>query len=317
MNIEHAFRAAEAAAERTLFTRASAALPTDIFVGKADGRLAIEIRSQDAPPHAPHLAALSISISRSPRGYWSILLSLLRSELRFLFIRLAEDLVRATAHGSSNAGAVVVQRLLQWQRLLAPGPREALSEAQLRGLLGELLFLRDQAIPALGETSAILGWKGPFNAPRDFEFADRDVEVKTIREGARTIQVSSLEQLDTDVRPVFMWVTDIALRTCARGVRPASSAANLVADLRQQALSDAIASEHLEQGLLAAGYSDCEAYEEQEIVSGRTWCIAIREAFPRITRGATPPGVTSCNYDISWPVASQFAGASWHSEGSC
>ena len=67
---------------------------------------------------------------------------------------------------------------------------------ELRGLVGELLYLERVAIPKYGIEAAVACWVGPKGADQDFVSQDKRIEVKTIREGADRVRISSAEQLD-------------------------------------------------------------------------------------------------------------------------
>jgi hypothetical protein len=49
----------------------------------------------------------------------------------------------------------------------------------LRGLLGELIILKDAIAPRFGNDAAVNGWVGPHDAPQDFLVAGIAIEVKT------------------------------------------------------------------------------------------------------------------------------------------
>ncbi|MBK7081397.1 MAG: PD-(D/E)XK motif protein [Betaproteobacteria bacterium] len=55
----------------------------------------------------------------------------------------------------------MVERLKWWQRLLSRGQSGVLGAMELRGLVGELLFLGDYAIPSFGAKLAVDSWVGP------------------------------------------------------------------------------------------------------------------------------------------------------------
>ena len=72
--------------------------------------------------------------------------------------------------------------------------KELISDEQIKGLIGELLFLTDNMIPNYGETRAIQAWSGQEMTRKDFSIDDTWVEVKTIDFGKPTVVISSLEQ---------------------------------------------------------------------------------------------------------------------------
>ncbi len=70
---------------------------------------------------------------------------------------------------------------------------------QLRGLFGELWFLRTVAIPSVGSLAAVHAWKGPLGSPQDFQLLDGLVEIKTILPGGHKEQSLRLNSLSMEV----------------------------------------------------------------------------------------------------------------------
>jgi Putative PD-(D/E)XK family member, (DUF4420) len=311
MSIEDLFREAESAIGDSLFRRTSETAHVDLFVGRESGTLAIQLRSTDKPPSAPSIAALQIDVFPQADGTWWTLVRLLRPELRFLFVKLAEDLVRTTGDAVADAGNILMTRLAQWQRLFAPGPRKVLSDEGKRGLAGELSFIRDELVPEIGIREALSAWRGPFMAPRDFELQHCSIEVKAIRDTARALSISSLEQLDASTLPLYLWVRSVSLTPLQNDRHPTESLASLVQQIRSMAQHDPLAAEHFEHALAATGYHDHVDYGREQLTLLRRWCIEVREGFPRIERRSVPAGVLSCSYDISWHEATRFECDTW------
>jgi hypothetical protein len=311
VTLDGLFKKAEESTTDSVYTRASETHPVDVFVGIDHQLLAIQVRSFDRPPIPPRIAAISIEVNPPRAGKWSTVIKLRRPDLRYLFVKLAEDLLRETDKGEATAGRVVMTRLAQWQRLLAAGPLGILTESERRGLAAELAFLRDEVVPKLGIRPGIAAWKGPFQAPRDFEVTECDIEVKALRDGTRTLAINSLEQLELATKPIYLWVQTVELGTPLDIGLPEHSLASLVQDLRTAINSDSEAAEQFEHALRAAGYEERPEYSREPLTIGRHWCLRVREDFPRIERRATAAGVLSCTYDISWPEVSRYECGTW------
>lgn len=306
MTLADLFDKADATPLGPVYTRVSPDHPVDVFVGSSDRMLAIQVRSPDHPPSPPHLAALDIQIYPHNDGRWSTVIRLRRRELRALFVRLAEDLVRATAANPEVAGHAAISQLARWQRLFAPGPVAGLSAPRQRGLFAELLFLRDELLATMSPRMAVAAWKGPFDAPRDFELADFDVEIKAVQPGARSLTISSLEQLDVTYKPVYLWVQTLVHTPIPEGASSRATLNTLVSELREAFTSDPRALEDFEAALQAAEYSDSPDYEKQQVDIGTRLRFHVREDFPRLERSATTSGVLDCTYNLSLPDLAPF-----------
>lgn len=66
------------------------------------------------------------------------------------------------------------------------------------GLIGELLFLKDQLSKSIGFSEALKSWSGQELTHKDFSYGDTWTEVKTIRRSSQSVRISSLEQLDSE-----------------------------------------------------------------------------------------------------------------------
>src|SRR5688500_10582400 len=89
----------------------------------------------------------------------------------------------------------LLARLVQWQSLLSRGLKRLLDDREIRGLIGELSFLRDELIPRFGPP-AVLFWQGPNGLPQDFALGSYLFEVKTHLAGdSPKVLISCPEQL--------------------------------------------------------------------------------------------------------------------------
>ena len=102
-----------------------------------------------------------------PKRALDLRVSLLERSLLPVFAALSRDIVAYTRSGvdKSRLGQAVVRRLVHWRTLL---DREAagLGEATLRGLIGELLVLRDRLLPVVKPLQAIFDGGEPSAHPR-------------------------------------------------------------------------------------------------------------------------------------------------------
>ena len=142
--------------------------------------------THEAPPNIPPPGIVEVACNQRGDAEWAIVLQLARPEFDELFGRLCQDLVDSTRDATPNTGGeLFLRRLARWRRLLEVGRRKTLSEAELRGLIGELRFLQTVAIPRAGPEVAVKGWLGPLASAHDFLFAASLVEIKTCVPGSQ------------------------------------------------------------------------------------------------------------------------------------
>jgi hypothetical protein len=293
------------------FLRVSAAHPIDLFVGTEDGKRALLLLCDQEPPEVPLFDAITVSRRQREDGRWALLISLERRDLSALFAYLAEDLILTTERETrgQQASEHIIERLKWWQRLLSRGQSGVLGHLELRGLVGELLFLRDLAIPAFGPRNAVDAWVGPLEAPRDFRFAELDVEVKTLTRDASTIRISSLEQLERAGAPILL--ATIVLESAADKSGGATSVQSIVERVKALCEPDADVVAALSQRLWAAGYVERPEYEGLLFLSKPPVFYVCVDEFPRISRAEIPKGVVQCIYQIAIASISQFRTTDW------
>ena len=221
-----------------------------------------------------------------------------------IFTALVADLLVRLAQVAAEPGGVVVNRLGEWQRMLAGVSPDGLSREQQRGLFGELHTLSDLFLPTFG-ADALYAWTGPDQQLQDFQFEQGSVEVKTVTgHDANRVRISSERQLD-DAGPGALFLVTLALdaRQGGRGV----SLPELVRQVRNQAANLGDAGE-LEQRLVRAGYLDTQSrlYEDRRYALRRRTVHRVTDGFPRITEQTRPVGVSDVVYTVDLLAAARF-----------
>lgn len=264
----------------------------DLFAGfDLDGRRVLMLVADNAPPELPEAGIIEVNVTRRSDGRCNLLFRLGRPEYQELFGRLCQDLIEISRDSRPEDGtAVLLLRLDRWKRLLESGPRKGLSNLQLRGLFGELWFLKTAAIPSVGSLAAVHAWRGPLGAPQDFQLFDGLVEIKTILPGAHKVSISSAEQLEHGTAPMQLGVFVVDPTS---GVSVPS-----VIDEIKVALAISSAVTEFDLRLAEMGYT---VRQEQElvmfsIVESRFYHVD--KAFPSLTISAIPPGISGLTYDI-------------------
>ena len=281
------------------FQRVDEDHPLDFYIGVdiSDHRVLLLVMESEL--HVPvQSQAIQVLCRQRQDGRWALMFSLLRPDLGVIFSHLCEDLVESSRKISdkSKAGELILSRFVYWQRLLRSGSTGLLDESVQKGLLGELLFLQRLALPVYGAISALEGWVGPLNAEQDFRYVDRIFEIKTIGPDALTVKISSAEQLDDTDRPIQLVLA--VLDQTDRIDADAFCLLSIVAELRQELLSDPAASALFDDRLLSIGYFDRDEYSTRFFRFDRFRHFAICEGFPRIMQSRLSSAIGSVRYEL-------------------
>lgn len=223
-------------------------------------------------------------------------LSLISVDENEVFTRMCCDLINYSQSGMNESDAFkrFERRCRQWQNLFANAADGLMSKEAQRGLIGELLFIRDQIVKAERSIEEIVeGWKGPRGANQDFSYADGWIEIKTVLDQARTVKISSLDQLSR--LDVGRFVINRLLQSVG--------AQNFTLNSLVKTLSEQIAVEpntfQLFEGLLIeAGYVERTEYDEDHYILLETLTFDVDDKFPRLIRSKLPPALVEASYSI-------------------
>lgn len=285
--------------EHRVFRRVDENHPLDLYAGiNQEGHRVLLLVTNREPPSVPVPGAVEVIVTQREDGAWAVIVQLARPELAELFGRLCQDLVETTRSSiREHGGEALVQRLHRWRKLLEPGRQTTLSERELRGLLGELWLLDTVVLPRLGLAAGVQAWLGPLDAPQDFLIGGSLLEVKTVQPGARTIPISSLEQLDSGTTPLFLGV--VALAPVDAKTTGAFTTASLVTRIRASLEEEESARTEFELRLADAGYMDVAEYVHHEYRVIEVRYFRVGDGFPCLTRNIVPRGVWHATYEIS------------------
>jgi len=256
----------------------------------------------DAPVGTRQVA---LGIEDRGGGRTALVLGLEDPGARDLFAAMGADVAMATASLSGDDEAVNawMGRFAKWRRMLQGGA-QGLSPRRQRGLYAELLTIRDHLVPEAGFDEAILAWKGPDGAPRDFELGGYGVEVKSsaanepqvvLVHGERQLDDSGLEAL------VMVHQSLDVLRDAGE------SLPDIVTDLRAGA-EGLIEAGTLEDRLLQSGYADVHApfYARRGYRVRRTSFFHVRAGFPRIIEDDLADGLGAVRYSLAVDACRDF-----------
>jgi len=284
---------AESPASVGAFRLMDAAHPLDLYGGiDHEGRRALMLVTESSPREIPAAGVIEVTLNQRHDGLFAILVRLSRPEFQTVFGRLCMDLIEGTRDSTrQNGAAVLLKRLNRWRRLLEAGPRQGLSDLELRGLFGELWFLKTVAIPRFGVSVAVKAWNGPLDAPQDFQLGNGLVEVKTILPGAHRISIASADQLENASNPLQLAVvvTDIS-----KGV----SVPELVADIRRDIEDAPTSAAEFDLRLAEAGYANRDDYALQRFTAEEIHYYPVGPDFPRIIASLLPHGISRVTYDL-------------------
>ncbi len=242
------------------------------------------------------------------RGHHATI-QLVLSDRRYqdIFSRLTEDVAASCSREPSEKAMIhtLFQRLAMWQQFLDQYGPEGLSPAAQRGLYGELRFLHDYLMPAVGAAQAVPAWTGPHKAQQDFQTSGIAIEVKTsTAKQHQKVPIASEQQLD-DTGLDALYLYHLSLREMHDG---GETLPGIIDKIRDDLSGDPDTSKLLEDLLILAGYLDehRERYEDTGYADRIVQIFQIQEGFPRITERVLVNGVGDVQYSVSLSACAPF-----------
>lgn len=263
--------------------------------------------SSNAP--LPRMRGIEVSESDPDDGGPRMLsLKLVEAQHRDIFLTLCKDVVSAssTAETEQAAVATFLARTWRWHHLLRGGGDGRLSAEEQKGLIGELLVLKNTLAPDVGIRDAVKAWRGPTGAPKDFEVGRICVEVKARRGAARPfVAISSEDQLDPDgTDALYLYVVE--LDVAPDNVSTAFTLTDIARQGRDLVDSDHAAIEIFEQLLAASGFLWDDDYSDFRWIAGPHRLFRVCDGFPSVTRAKAGPGVSRIRYEVALPECEPF-----------
>lgn len=270
----------------------------NLYYGKDDkGRNAIEFSGQFVINKKIHSSvAIEITHYKNPNGGKSIVFSLLDNTLLHPFCDFLNTMIEATAQqteSKQNAYQAICEVYFIMQKMFRVSV-DILSEAEIKGLIGELLFLRDRLFVEVGETKAIGTWSGAEKTHKDFALDNMWYEIKTIDFGKDTVHISSIEQLDSpiDGSLVIFQVERMAEEYIGLTLnRLVTNILSLITSINDK---DIFVSK-----LHDAHYTFNSKYDEFVYELRTVDEYSVTQAFPRISRANVPAAIAKASFDLS------------------
>lgn len=307
ISLESLWTVLEGRSDRPLHQRVDSTHPLDFYAGiDGDSARVLALIADAAPPEASRrFKCFEVVGSLRGDGRYVLAIRLQQQEFRRLFAHLCDDLVEATRSGCSTADGMrfVSDRIARWERLLSRDRGGVLDERTLRGLVAELVFIRDTGIPHKGPSETIHAWRGPLGADHDFQFSNAALEIKSVTD-TLIATVSSIEQLDSTGEPLFL--AAIRLESTVEDAASSFSVSHLVEAVKSALLKEPGAAAEFEEKLALSGYRPLPEYDSRRFIVKDIRYFEVSPGFPRLTRATVPPEVPTLTYEIDLRRCEQY-----------
>ena len=244
--------------------------------------------------------SIEASCNQRKDGRYAITFTLLDKEQEEVFFAMSSDIIEFSKERLNPQDSLksVLRRYAAWMKLFEHKRSAFLSINSQKGLLAELLFLKEQIEQGLKPSEATAGWVGPDGADQDFVYENGWYEIKATGMSSAQITISSAEQLGN---PLPGELVVFRVDKCAPAYPGAVTLYKLVHTLLNMMRSDIAAIDEIILKLGSAGYIDMNEYDKQHFSVSSKQSYLVDESFPKITRNALSPEIANVQYQLDLP----------------
>lgn len=217
--------------------------------------------------------------------------SLLDDEYIDLFYLFCNDIIDNTRNINQEDGYVyLVNRFEKWRTFLGRG-KSFLSESEIKGLIGELLFLRNEMFPKYGISKSILGWTGPEPTKKDFSYYEAWYEVKVVTN--EFVTINSIDQLDSNEIGYLVIYNLEKMSSEANGTSLNKITREILEKIELDQDRATFIMKLADVGYYLEDYYDSFVYHVFDMS-----IYKVSDDFPRLTKNSLPKAIAKCKYDI-------------------
>jgi len=288
---------------KNIYSRINPLHIIDLYVGHDEqGRFAIKYRGNFKPESGIKSVA-GIAVNQFQNVDFNTLqFSLMHNDNKELFFTFCEDIIEATRliTDKRNAYKTILNRYYSWKKMFSTS-QKLLSESEIIGLIGELLFLRDYLFEKYGKEESLKSWSGQELTHKDFSYNDIWYEIKAIHSGKDSVKISSLEQLQSTNDGQLVVFSLEKMSPSYDGIKINTLALEILNSLELDVRKDLFLS-----AIMLQGFTFDESYDEfvYEFVSMSRYLVNTN--FPRLTRNNVNEAMINVQYDLSLAILKKY-----------
>ena len=266
-----------------------------IYIGRDDdARYSFDFRGKYKPVRIT--SSDVIAVEQYKQGdLLTLRFSLENSDLLEYFCTFCQDLMDSVRVTSDDEAAyqTLRSRYYSWRQLFRPD-NARMTEAEIMGLIGELLFLKNYMIPERGIDVALESWMGPEKTHKDFSDQQDWFEIKTISFGKESVRISSVEQLDSDIDGALVIYELEKMSPSFDGIKLNQLTNNIIASLQSASQREVFIDK-----LQLFGFDFSNEYDNLVFaLRGEHKYKVDTNNFPRIHRDMLPDAIARVQYDL-------------------
>lgn len=283
--------------ERKTYRRIDESHKVNIFLGyNNDGNMSLVITENTFPRSFKSSELIEVLLKKREDGKFALSFALLDEKYQSMFLVFCEDIIQSCEKvGKEKAIENALDRWKYWKEMFGKQPSSILDKRVIKGLIGELIVIRDYLLSLYPEDTVLSGWTGPLMSHKDFEMDETWFEVKTVNSGSNQISISSIEQLDSnrDGKLIIVLLDDTneanALRISLNG-----AVLGVLDKLKSEQSINLLC-----ERLSSIGYQYSSQYEDIVFEYKGMDRYNVSSDFPRLKRIELPESLVEAKYSLS------------------
>lgn len=295
----------DAVRENDHYQRVAVSHPLAWYAGNDSwGRKSLFCITVTEPSDVNSSKIINVFVGKRKDGRFAITFSLLDDKYLDMFLHFCRDMIDFSQKLTQpdRAADAVCGRYLQWQKAFKKNNGELLSYEEIKGLIGELCFLKMKMFPLYGINKALESWSGIERTDQDFSCDDTWYEVKSTVSGASSVKISSVEQLDADQDGHLVVVTlDKTSEADASRLT-----LNSMFKMILESIPSEVAQERFTNRMLTYGYYFNKAYDKIGFHYNGMAIYRVDSTFPCLRKAEIPVSVQNAKYELSLPAIDTY-----------
>lgn len=266
----------------------------NLYIGKDDeGKYAFEFRGKFIPMRIHGSNVISVSQTKNEE-FLTLRFALENIDLLEYFCTFCQDLLESTRpiNDDNTAYKMLYSRFMSWKKLFKPNNGN-LTEYEIMGLIGELLFLKKYMLPKYGIEISLDSWMGPEKTHKDFSTDDVWYEIKALNVGKESVRISSLEQLDSDKNGYLVIYALERMSPSFDGIKLNDLVDNILGEINHHIQRELFMSK-----LELYGFDFSSEYNNYVYTLIDESSYLVNVEFPKLMRKAIPSCINKIQYEI-------------------
>lgn len=268
----------------------------NIFLGyNDDGNMSMILTENGKEDRVKSSKLIDVHMKRREDNKLALSFDLLDLAYAPMFTVFCKDMIVVCERaGKEMAISSALVRWNYWKEMFGKKHSHLLDKQEIKGVLGELYFLKNYMIPHEGYRNAVKCWMGPLLGHKDFEINQTWYEIKTINDGAVQLIISSLEQLESDVDG---HIVVVRVDETSESNEKAINLNKMVLQITDL-IEDPEVLEEFRTKLDNVGYSVEPEYDSYNFIIKGNESYTVNDSFPRLRRSEICNAIGNAKYTI-------------------